>query len=83
MILYTEKETTVRYSTGIVCSVCKKEITDIMEAQEAVSIQISGGYSSVFGDGAEGRLDICQHCLKEKLGEFIEWQEYDENGDPR
>jgi len=82
MKITEEKETIVRYVTAYKCSVCKKEYTDIMELQEFSTIEFEGGYASVFGDGAVGRLDICQHCLKERLGEFVEWQEYDENGDP-
>lgn len=30
-----------------------------------------GGYGSVFGDGDTLVLDMCQHCLKQKLGEFV------------
>lgn len=82
MIICKEHQTTVKMVTGFKCSICGVATEDEMETQESHSIIISGGYSSVFGDGALGRLDICQHCLKERLGEFVEWQEYDENGDP-
>ena len=56
---------------SISCDVCKKEFTDEMEMQEFVRIGFQGGYDSVFGDGVNFGLDICQHCLKEKLGEYI------------
>jgi hypothetical protein len=53
------------------CSVCNRELlTDEVEGQEAFSFSQVGGYYSVFGDGAEIYIDICQHCMKEKLGEF-------------
>jgi antitoxin CcdA len=53
------------------CSVCKKDLlADKLEAQEVFSFSQVGGYSSVFGDGAEIYIDVCQHCMKEKLGEF-------------
>lgn len=53
------------------CSVCKKNfMQDDLEAQEVFSFSQVGGYSSVFGDGAEIYIDICQHCMKEKLGEY-------------
>ena len=58
---------------SIVCDVCKKEYsyTNFMEIQEFKEIFVFGGFDSVFGDGSKKRLDICQHCLKEKLGEYF------------
>jgi protein-arginine kinase activator protein McsA len=57
----------------IICDVCKKQIehNDYIETQEMTTIHFTGGYGSVFGDGAEIELDICQSCLKEKLGEYL------------
>jgi antitoxin CcdA len=60
-----------RKLTEWTCSVCKRDLMeDEMEAQEAFSFSQVGGYSSVFGDGSEIYIDICQHCMKEKLGEY-------------
>lgn len=61
---------------AIVCDRCGREsdIEDTFGAFEAVeftSIQYVGGYYSIFGDGARISLDICQHCLKETLGEWL------------
>lgn len=61
---------------ALVCDVCKTKYhfannQEHMEIQEFVHIKTMGGYSSVFGDTVEIELDICQHCLKEKLGEYI------------
>lgn len=54
------------------CSVCGKDLMeDELEAQEVFHFSQVGGYSSVFGDGAEIYIDICQHCMKERLGEFL------------
>jgi antitoxin CcdA len=65
--------------TGIICDVCKKsfDIKDeegIMEAQEFHYINFMGGYGSVFGDGVNVKLDICQHCLNEKLGKYLKFE---------
>lgn len=54
------------------CSVCGRDLLkDEYEGQEAFCFCQTGGYGSVFGDGCEISIDICQHCMKEKLGEFI------------
>ena len=62
--------------TSITCDVCKKTYLreyepDIMEWQEMTLIKFTGGYGSVFGDGDTFELDICQHCLKAKLGQYF------------
>ena len=58
----------VKKLVSVTCDVCKKEYTykgeEGMEAQEFYSMQVNGGYGSVFGDGEEVFLDICQHCFK-------------------
>ncbi len=56
------------------CDVCRIEYSaeeQPFEFQEFAEISFRGGYGSVFGDGDDFELDICQHCLKEKLGAFI------------
>ena len=68
-------------AVSITCDVCKKTFTygdykskpwpEALEIQEFTHIRFAGGYNSVFGDMNKGELDICQHCLKQKLGEFI------------
>ncbi|MDX1472144.1 MAG: NADAR family protein [Flavobacteriaceae bacterium] len=61
-------------ATIFVCDICKKEFnpeTDVMETQEFHHIRFTGGYGSVFGDMNKVECDICQTCLKEKLGEFL------------
>jgi hypothetical protein len=69
----------VEYIESYQCDVCKKtwecegKIEDQMEIQEFTHLKWTGGYGSVFGDGVPKELDICQHCLKEKLGEWIQY----------
>ena len=67
-----------RVLLSITCDVCGSKFTrkddepwDTYEVQEFVSISFTAGYSSVFGDENKVELDICQHCLKQKLGDFV------------
>ena len=54
------------------CDVCgKKYIPDDLDFQEFFHIGFSCGYGSIFEDGKVVRIDICQHCFKERLGNFI------------
>jgi len=55
------------------CDVCRTRYSAnyYVETQEFIHIKAMCGYGSVFGDGNTIQLDICQHCLKEKLGEYI------------
>jgi antitoxin CcdA len=66
---------------SITCDVCGKEFfqpdymeynDDLIEIQEMTNIELSCGYGSIFGDGNTITLDICQHCLKEKLGNYLQ-----------
>jgi hypothetical protein len=66
-----EQSTTV----AIQCDICKKQYTDILELQEFILIEEVGGYGSVIGDGTAYEVDICQHCFKEKLGQFLRTKE--------
>jgi acetyl-CoA carboxylase beta subunit len=49
----------------------KKQVEAIYEIQEFVNININAGYGSVFEDGSKYEVNICQHCFKEKLGQYI------------
>ena len=68
MIEYEEISTVRKELKSVTCDVCKKKYTDTMDIQEFQHIRFYGGYTSVFGDGALVECDICQHCLKKKLG---------------
>lgn len=64
-------------TVSITCDVCGKtyidhvENSDILEIQEFIHIKNDCGYGSIFGDGDTVELDMCQHCFKEKLGQYI------------
>ena len=66
--------------TGYWCDVCQKEFKG-SDAQEMIHIDTVGGYMSIFGDGSKIELDICQHCLKEKLGKYIRVSDWDGKDD--
>lgn len=42
-----------------------------VEFHEAVSIDLEAGYASIFGDGNDVQVDLCQHCLKATLGPWL------------
>jgi len=74
MKTYKKTKCVVETLGKLICDVCKKEYNpekDILETQEFNHINFQGGYDSVFGDGSTVELDICQHCLKKLLGEYI------------
>ena len=75
----TVKETYVRNKvTSVICDRCKKEYNDDMELQEFLMHYNTGGYNSVFGDGSKTSLDLCQHCVKELLGDYIQFHDDEE-----
>lgn len=56
----------------LTCSVCGLDLlNDELEEQESVCFADVGGFNSVFGDGNEISIDICQHCFKRLLGDYI------------
>jgi hypothetical protein len=80
------KTVTEKIPVSVTCDVCKKSWeerdvvlsehgshseTDIIESQEMHRFRWQGGYGSILGDMNILELDICQHCWKERLGEFI------------
>ena len=71
----------VELCTAIICDKCGKRITpdDWIDWQEALQIRFTGGFGSVFGDEMSFRCDLCQHCVKDVLGDYIkdvtpEWE---------
>ena len=78
MVEYDKSEIVVQGKViSITCDVCKKTspIELWEESQEFSYIRLHGGFGSIFGDGNVVNLDICQHCLKEKLGEYLRIEE--------
>lgn len=49
---------------------CLSELGEV-EFHESVSIELTAGYASVFGDGNDIEIDLCQHCLKLTLGPWL------------
>lgn len=43
----------------------------MFRGHEKLSLSFTGGYTSVFGDGAEISIDLCQQCLKDVLGPWL------------
>lgn len=54
----------------------ENELTQL-EVEEFIRIDHTGGYMSIFGDMLRIRIDLCQRCFKEKLGEYIRLGEDD------
>jgi hypothetical protein len=70
-----EEKVIVTQLVSITCDRCKRSYKNDMDLQEFLSYHNTGGYSSVFGDGAVMSLDLCQHCVKELLGDFIQFHD--------
>lgn len=54
------------------CDSCAR-LSELGEAefQEFVRIELKAGYASIFGDGNDVQIDLCQHCLKISLGPWL------------
>lgn len=76
LINYTEETRTVKVAESIECDRCHKNYDadkssmDVFEVQEFHHIGFTGGYASIFGDETTIECDLCQHCLKELIGDF-------------
>lgn len=58
--------------SSITCDRCRQTWqANTIDAAELISIDFIGGYDSVFGDGSQVELDLCQRCLKETLGQWL------------
>lgn len=58
--------------TEIICDRCMKCFTkDDADWYEMQSIEFTGGYASIFGDGMDVSIDLCPYCLKETLGQWL------------
>ena len=71
---FSKKLVLTSYINSITCTcdVCKKKYTDMYEIQEFYTINLVGGYRSVFGEGNEVNVDLCQHCLKVIIDKHVE-----------
>ena len=55
------------------CGKCKKnwDEEDFVEQQECLYKRDVGGYGSVFGDGQEWSIRLCQNCAMDLLKQYI------------
>jgi hypothetical protein len=60
--------------TAYICNACRVRVdaNDPFEVQEMLVWQNMCGYGSVFGDGAHIQLILCQDCVKDLLGKYID-----------
>lgn len=58
---------------SIECDKCKVvyDKANWAEFQEILSIRFEGGFGSIFSDGNVYECQLCQHCTKELLGNYL------------
>ena len=67
--------------SSITCDRCGQTWqADTVDAAEFTSIDFTGGYGSIFGDGSQVKLDLCQRCLKTTLGLWLRISDHDRQG---
>jgi hypothetical protein len=71
MRIYKEVPTTTQELQSVTCDRCASVYTSIWELQEFFHYSTSAGYGSILGDGNDLEMDLCQHCVKEILGQYI------------
>ncbi|WP_250532726.1 hypothetical protein [Caballeronia sp. AZ10_KS36] len=72
MLEYQDK--VVHEVAACTCDRCQKRMTrDDYDSgwHEHVSLSFRGGFGSIFGDGNEVSVDLCQQCLKDTLGAWL------------
>ena len=60
----------------LICDKCKKKIYpngDDLEWQEVFSYGGCGGYGSVFGDGREFEIQLCQDCFYKLIKPYMRY----------
>lgn len=84
LVFRTVSETVKRKKLDHVkCDGCSAIIgpDDFIGMQEMLSIRFTGGYGSIFGDGALVEADLCQYCVKTHLGAYLRVVEEEEDED--
>lgn len=79
---YAKRTLTETYLTECRCDACGADIgptADVIERQEALTISLTGGFGSVFGDGVTLSTDLCQRCLQKRLGDVLHEDTPDED----
>jgi len=63
-----------REVVDLVCDRCGRQGSDEpngFETQAFLSYHTVAGYASIFGDMNFLNLDLCQHCMKDVIGEWL------------
>ncbi|NKI16739.1 hypothetical protein HCU74_04805 [Spongiibacter sp. KMU-166] len=68
---YERKTVSVNELAGITCDVCLAYFDAPLDMQNCVQLNETESYGSIFGDGASIECNICPHCLKDKLGQWL------------
>jgi len=76
MKTYTYIKVQQKEIISMTCNKCgkttnMKDANSILDFQEWLSINFTGGYGSIFGDGSEYECDLCQQCTNELLGNYL------------
>lgn len=75
MLEYRDK--TVREVFACTCDRCGLRMSaEDFGWHEKVSLDWRGGYRSVFGDGSRVSIDLCEHCVRETLGQWLRIEPY-------
>jgi len=63
----------VQKTKSITCDNCQGIFMndDVDELSEFLYIDITCGYNSIFGDMNRVQADLCQYCVKDKLGSIL------------
>jgi hypothetical protein len=70
MLEYQDK--VVQDVAACICDRCHRRMTrDDPDRYERLSVAFTGGFYSIFGDGCEVAIDLCQQCIKETLGAWL------------
>ena len=76
MIKYKKVETYNLVPEEKICNRCKKSfkenLDDMIGWHEFFHAEFEGGFGSVFGDGAKVEINLCQVCVYEMLGPYLE-----------
>jgi hypothetical protein len=74
-VMLVFRNQTVVEVAACICDRCQRRMSpedDSVEWHERLSISFRGGYGSIFGDGHSISLDLCQRCVQETLGEWLQ-----------
>jgi len=74
----------VQKVAACICDRCRRRMTpDEYDWHEKLSIAYRGGFGSIFGDGRDICIDLCQQCVKETLGAWLRITSGDDWAAPR